>query len=284
MGKILRKTPFGQSIETDRENDVCKLFIEGKEVLFSIESLKTIDSHKWRIHETGHGRSYVVTCDRRAAGLARLVTDAKPGQIPDHINGNTYDNRIENLLVCDRSLNAQNCRKNKRFMGVAFNAHSSIHPWKARIQKDHKSFSLGCYRTKQEAALVYDMAADILYGYFGYRNFPTLVSIATVRRWIKDLKHHIYSVLFLKKDGELRGMLCRNNVTKYMKGKHLAFDPKRYGLFSTYDLQKKSYRFINLKNVLGISCKGKRCRILRKKRNVPWNSGVTTALTAARES
>lgn len=54
----------------------------------------------------------------------------------------------------------------------------------------------------------------------------------------------IFTAVFTKKDGSERVMNCRTNVSKYVKGVGLAFNPKEKDLLSVYDLQAKGYRFI----------------------------------------
>ena len=66
----------------------------------------------------------------------------------------------------------------------------------------------------------------------------------------------MFSVVFLKKDGTLRKMLCRFGVKKHLKGGSLKFDPIKRGLLVVFDMQKESYRMINLKTITNINMKG----------------------------
>jgi hypothetical protein len=69
-------------------------------------------------------------------------------------------------------------------------------------------------------------------------------------------KSNIFSVVFLKKDGSIRKMICRFGVKKHLKGGSLKFDPIKRGLLVVFDMQKESYRMINLKTITNINMKG----------------------------
>ena len=69
-------------------------------------------------------------------------------------------------------------------------------------------------------------------------------------------KSSIFSVVFLKKDGSIRKMVCRFGVKKHLKGGSLSFEPIKRGLLVVYDMQKEGYRMINLKTISQIQMKG----------------------------
>lgn len=74
-----------------------------------------------------------------------------------------------------------------------------------------------------------------------------------VREAVKRNGNKIFSVLFQKKDGTLRKMVCRTGVTKHLKGGELAYDPIEKGLLSVFDMQAQDYRMINLRTIQSIS-------------------------------
>ena len=69
-------------------------------------------------------------------------------------------------------------------------------------------------------------------------------------------KSNIFSVVFLKKDGTLRKMLCRFGVKKHLKGGKLKFNPIERSLLVVFDMQKEAYRMINLETISNINMKG----------------------------
>ena len=66
----------------------------------------------------------------------------------------------------------------------------------------------------------------------------------------------IFSVVFLKKNGELRTMNCMLGVKKHLKGGKLAYNPKERNNLIVFDMQKKGYRTINLDTLMTINMKG----------------------------
>ena len=69
-------------------------------------------------------------------------------------------------------------------------------------------------------------------------------------------KSNIFSVVFLKKDGSIRRMLCRFGVKKHLKGGKLKFNPLERNLLVVFDMQKEAYRMINLETIMNINMKG----------------------------
>ena len=69
-------------------------------------------------------------------------------------------------------------------------------------------------------------------------------------------KGHVFSVVFLKKDGSIRKMQCRFGVKKHLKGGKVAFNPLERNLLVVFDMQKEAYRMINLETLMTINMKG----------------------------
>lgn len=87
-----------------------------------------------------------------------IVHGRWPEKHLDHINGNSGDNRIQNLRECDDLLNQQNQRRpqsnNKSgYLGVSF--CKSNKKWRAQIRSEGKKLWLGYYLTPQEASIAY---------------------------------------------------------------------------------------------------------------------------------
>ena len=91
----------------------------------------------------------------------------------DHKNNDPNDNRIENLRLADRAQNSANRRSKKggssRYLGVCYAKKSN--KWQAAIGTPRTY--LGQYKTEKEAALVYNEAAERLYGEFARLNEVT---------------------------------------------------------------------------------------------------------------
>jgi len=67
---------------------------------------------------------------------------------------------------------------------------------------------------------------------------------------IRGSKGKVFTVTFTKRTtGEERKMNARLGVSKYVTGKGLKFDPKKYALIPVFEMPKKQYRMINLEGI-----------------------------------
>ena len=98
----------------------------------------------------------------------RLVWLCHHGEWPlfllDHINGDKTDNRIENLREVTHAQNIQNSRVSKSSRTGARGVVLIGKRFYGRIRHDGKVYSLGGYRTKEEAMGAYNKAATELFG------------------------------------------------------------------------------------------------------------------------
>jgi hypothetical protein len=90
------------------------------------------------------------------------------GLLVDHKNHDTLDNRRCNLRICTRSQNQANAlkRPNSRFKGLK----RAGKKWKAEIQCDKRTYSLGTFDNEIQAALAYNKKAMELFGEFACLN------------------------------------------------------------------------------------------------------------------
>ena len=93
-----------------------------------------------------------------------------PSSILDHIDGNGFNNRIENLRLATVTQNAWNRRRrsdNKSGLkGVWRNAPSRSKAWRSSIQVNGKRICLGEYATAADAGEAYAKAARRFFGAF----------------------------------------------------------------------------------------------------------------------
>jgi hypothetical protein len=152
---------------------------------------------KWYCHNNGGARTDYAMSGNRRDSIHRLVMGDPRGMCVDHINGDTLDNRKENLRVCTRSQNSQNqkikshsqsgykgvyeVKKPNRYKYVSkktgkvtysesipkkrFRAHIGGGQGKSPI-------GLGYYATAEEAAEVRDKKALEIHGEYARLNFP----------------------------------------------------------------------------------------------------------------
>src|SRR5208282_1837274 len=103
--------------------------------------------------------------------MHRMILQAKPGQLVDHINRNGLDNRRSNLRLCSHSDNMHNSKIRKQnttgFKGVTWYGHKyPSKPFVAQIMANRQPRFLGCFATAEEASAAYEKAAKELHGNF----------------------------------------------------------------------------------------------------------------------
>jgi len=110
-----------------------------------------------------------ITINYKTYYLHQIIFMLHHGYIPkyiDHADGNSLNNKIENLREATQSQNVHNSLARKTntsgIKGVGFYKNK----WKAAIMVNGKHISLGSYDDKQEAALAYKLGAEKYFGEF----------------------------------------------------------------------------------------------------------------------
>lgn len=132
---------------------------QGKRAIVDDDLFDILNSFKWHAFEC-NGRFYArkrVRCFDGKYKMAFLhhyvIGYPLKRKVSDHINGNTLDNRRENLRTVS---NRENCL-NRKFhrLGNLPGIHRVKNWWVPRIRIGEKRISLGCYKTPAEASKVY---------------------------------------------------------------------------------------------------------------------------------
>ncbi len=156
-----------------------KLLLSIKKNIYTIvsnEDFEWASQFKWSastcLNKGNHYAVRVETKDkkRKTFKLHREITKCPKGMVVDHINGNTLDNRIENLRIVSHQENMTNQTKRKgssKYRGVHFKKTSQ--KWVAQIQVNGKRTWIGAFKTEEEAGKAFLSAAEVLYGKHGTR-------------------------------------------------------------------------------------------------------------------
>lgn len=128
---------------------------------------------KWFVNSDGYPKNHSgPRKTRKSKSLHRLIMKAQKGETVDHINRNKLDNRKCNLRIVPQQkqcFNRSLSKHNKTgYKGVGFNKR--LNKYIAQICKDYKTYHLGVFETKEEAAKVYDENAIKLFGEYASTN------------------------------------------------------------------------------------------------------------------
>ena len=149
---------------------------QGKFAIVDAEDYDRFNKYKW--HASKNHRIFYAKTQRpsRLLPMHRIILNAPPHLVVDHINHNGLDNRKANLRLCTRAQNNRNARpriqRNKRskYKGVSFDKNRNL--FKALIQHNKKVHYLGSFKNETDTAKAYDKKAKELFGEFAYLNFP----------------------------------------------------------------------------------------------------------------
>ena len=114
------------------------------------------------------GKQHTIYMHREILGLA--VGDKS---LVDHVNGETLNNRIENLRQCSNSQNLMNssCHRDSlsSYKGVSW--HKFKQKWRVSIFVNGHSKHIGYFENEYEAAKAYDKSAITYFKEFAKTNF-----------------------------------------------------------------------------------------------------------------
>lgn len=107
--------------------------------------------------------------------MHRLILNAKDGEICDHINGDTLDDRRCNLRIVTSSQNIRNSKKisrkkpcSSRYKGVCWAKKSN--KWWVTIKTDTGVVNCGYFKNEEDAARAYNIAAQKYFGEYARLN------------------------------------------------------------------------------------------------------------------
>ena len=141
-----------------------------------------VDQYQWFYDPKGYAATTIPRADRKQTlYMHRLILLGSPDKafslgrsvIVDHRNGNGLDNRRCNVRQCTQSQNGMNrgaCVSTSRYKGVSVSARKRGKKWCAYIGRNGKTFNLGSFDNEEDAAIAYNVAAQMFFGDFAYLN------------------------------------------------------------------------------------------------------------------
>jgi hypothetical protein len=114
---------------------------------------------------------------RELVSFHRSAISASAGLDVDHIDGDSLNNKRDNLRPATRSQNARNSRSSKgsssQFKGVSWNKRQR--KWVSRIMVRGKTINLGTFDNERDAGRAYDIAAERFHSSFARPNSSSAV-------------------------------------------------------------------------------------------------------------
>ena len=145
------------------------LLNSGEVILIDDNDYSLVSLFKWSKTSVKKGTDYhylktsfTIDNKRYSILLHRLIMNAKKGQIIDHINRNSFDNRKINLRFCSNSENTSNgkMRKSKSgYKGVCW--YKPYNKWVIKIYIKGRYKFLGYTNNPIEGAKLYNKYAQI---------------------------------------------------------------------------------------------------------------------------
>jgi len=127
---------------------------------------------RFRWHATcSRGRYYAATViDGRSISMHRMIANPGPGEVVDHVDGQSLNNRRANIRTCTPQQNRYNTRPfgKSPYVGVS----RSGKRWQAKIKHKGRTLFLGYFDDPVEAARARDAAARKYHGKYAWLNFP----------------------------------------------------------------------------------------------------------------
>lgn len=138
------------------------------------EDFEWLSTWNWNAHWDLHAKCFYAR--RKQSGktilMHREIMHLKPGQLVDHHNRNSLDNRKQNLrqaTVSQNTANTKNFTTNSSgYRGVSRNGKR----WRAVVVHHGRYIVMSGFRSKRKAARAYDEVAKKIFGEFAHLNFP----------------------------------------------------------------------------------------------------------------
>lgn len=157
----------------------------GKPFMFDSSDWKLISNYRWYVDGTGYAVTYTqyINGQRRNLKMHRLILGlTDPKIMTDHINHRRTDNRRLNIRPATQIENARNAtaRGRCKYLGVTYQTCKFISKKtgkpmiyeyiKAKVNYGGKLIHIGTFKTEEDAARAYNVAAIKYFGNFANLN------------------------------------------------------------------------------------------------------------------
>lgn len=154
-------------------------------LLCDSEDFAILARYRWRAARQMHSAPRPMRKTTRAGRKGVLISPhhellGKPpaGLVWDHINGNPWDNRRNNLRLATHAENMRNRRVSRKANGAGKGVQFRDGRWVCRIKCNNRNYTVGGFATMREAELAYDSMARHFHGDFACLNHPDVPTSA----------------------------------------------------------------------------------------------------------
>lgn len=141
------------------------------------EDYYKVSKYRWHVHfnkSTYYAKTNIG--NGKKLRMHRFIMDLKDFEYVDHIDGNGYNNKKNNLRICN--LNQNSCNRKSsgeiKYLGVYImkikNKGKIYKYYRANITKNNKGIYLGLFKSAEKAAIAYNNAAIKYHGDFARIN------------------------------------------------------------------------------------------------------------------
>ena len=150
--------------------------VEGNMILVSKCDIQDVVVFKWYLNSNGYPATYgsydnVIKYSRPVTLHRIMFGKLNQGYVVDHINRNRLDNRRENLRICTSLQNSYNKSKPKNSICKYKGVSKTGSTFKASVTMNGLKHEIKNIPTEKQAAEIYDMMAEELFGQYAAKNF-----------------------------------------------------------------------------------------------------------------
>lgn len=170
---ILERTIYDTN-KISIENDVAIMELYNKQGNKIAETkldkihLDSVKNYKWYLRKNKDTQYVMGTVNSRKVFLHRFILNASKGQVVDHINGDTLDNRDSNIRICSQADNCRNriYKTSKGKIPGIYQQYGKNSNWSVRITYNYKDYHVGTFKTYEEAVAARLQAEQEYFGEF----------------------------------------------------------------------------------------------------------------------
>ncbi len=148
--------------------------LDGKIALVDDEDFDYLNERQWNAYKNNNvWYAYALeNYSHKQIYMHRVIMGNPLNQLVDHRDHDGLNNQRYNLRISTRQQNSHNsrafCTNSSGYKGVSLMKKEN--KWKAYVYHSNKQIYLGCFSSKEEAALAYNKTVKELFGEFACLN------------------------------------------------------------------------------------------------------------------